>query len=862
MPTGGWREVSALEELIAEASSELARDPEGARLLLDRASAHPDRSANDQATVEIETLLGTIAVERGEVGEAIHRFQRARLAALTVGLPLEERRALLGRTSALLVAGEYRDVITIVRGVLDGLEGESRLDEELATRLHLHAHRQLGAALAITGEFAAGVRSLDLADELARLIGDPFEVAQVGYLRGRKMLLAGMVHRGIEQLSRSRSQFLSIGAEVWADRVVVAIAEALTGIGRAIPAMELLEAVRPALEGHPRTIAEHDLARSGALLGAGLGDEACLAAIAARDAFRDMAHLGSAAMSELALARAAIRIGRFEAAHQALASAAAIARRCEFVQAAEQARLLQAAVAYAEGDQETADAIARQLRDATASPPNRAWAQLLIVRTTEDLDEAEELIADTAAIADRLGQPELRIRLRIERARHLRRTGALQEALDELRAAAEFVGSPAHNQLPGMQGHSPAGDATDLLVRMLLEDGGHASVTEAWTRVRRAKRVSLTVLHRHSDRWRVDGETDPAAVCLGLDELLERALSRTATGSIPIVTEAAPPVPQAAGIEYYVLGADIACFVLRDGFVSGTILRGVAAESARLTTAWQHECILMAATGPRDGDAGSAVLDALYDLLVAPVEDWLADLGDEPLQVLGHRHLHALPGAALLSRGAPWRERLPGVGQGPCPEPVAAAAPVATLVLAVPDDDAPGIGREAAMIAQTLPGAEVYVDGDATTTVLAKRADAVDVVHIAAHGRFRRGNPLYSAVHLGDGWLRAADLINGQVVLTGRVVVLSACVSGRSSDRMPDPIGLVWAALLAGAQGVVASLWPVDDMVTLQLMTRFYEALAQGRHPRTALADAQRAVAAEHPHPYFWAAFQYFANER
>jgi CHAT domain-containing protein len=47
------------------------------------------------------------------------------------------------------------------------------------------------------------------------------------------------------------------------------------------------------------------------------------------------------------------------------------------------------------------------------------------------------------------------------------------------------------------------------------------------------------------------------------------------------------------------------------------------------------------------------------------------------------------------------------------------------------------------------------------------------------------------------------------------------------------------AFLAAGSACVLASLWPVDDLATALLMTKFYEVLFEGRRPPEALRQAQ-----------------------
>ena len=72
-----------------------------------------------------------------------------------------------------------------------------------------------------------------------------------------------------------------------------------------------------------------------------------------------------------------------------------------------------------------------------------------------------------------------------------------------------------------------------------------------------------------------------------------------------------------------------------------------------------------------------------------------------------------------------------------------------------------------------------------------------------------------------------------------------------------DWVGLVQAFLFAGAENVVATLWPVQDVATARFMERFYEGLARGQGEADALAEAQRTVLRDPNtrHPFYWAGF-------
>ena len=68
-------------------------------------------------------------------------------------------------------------------------------------------------------------------------------------------------------------------------------------------------------------------------------------------------------------------------------------------------------------------------------------------------------------------------------------------------------------------------------------------------------------------------------------------------------------------------------------------------------------------------------------------------------------------------------------------------------------------------------------------------------------------------------------------------------------------IGLARGFFLAGAPALAVSLWMVDDAATAELMIAFYRALLAGLRPAAALRQAQVALLASHPHPFYWAPF-------
>jgi CHAT domain-containing protein len=130
------------------------------------------------------------------------------------------------------------------------------------------------------------------------------------------------------------------------------------------------------------------------------------------------------------------------------------------------------------------------------------------------------------------------------------------------------------------------------------------------------------------------------------------------------------------------------------------------------------------------------------------------------------------------------------------------------------------------------------------------------IVHLAAHASFDADHPLGSVLHLADGDLSARDLVGSWS--TSELVVLSACESGTGSAILGgEVLGLAIELLRSGVQGVIASIWPVDDAATAYLMQQFYTALANGLSTPRALAKAMTDTKAQSgwSRPYYWAGF-------
>jgi CHAT domain-containing protein/tetratricopeptide (TPR) repeat protein len=279
------------------------------------------------------------------------------------------------------------------------------------------------------------------------------------------------------------------------------------------------------------------------------------------------------------------------------------------------------------------------------------------------------------------------------------------------------------------------------------------------------------------------------------------------------------------------------------------------------------------------------ILGQLYDELVGPFAAQLAGSRPARLAVVPHGVLHQAPFHAFFDGERYLLERFL-IGYAPsatvlllCQQRNLRRHGTA-VVVGVSDPLIPHVTREVLGVAGRVAGAELLLDDRATVAALQACVTDCRLLHLACHGLFRADNPNFSALKLADGWLTAADV--AQMSFDNAFVALSACESGRSEALGGDEIiGMIRSFLGAGAAGLAVSLWLVEDETTAELMTSFYShveaatnvsraaagaapsvgGVSEFRDPELgysiALREAQLALKARHPHPYYWAPFVY-----
>ncbi len=108
-----------------------------------------------------------------------------------------------------------------------------------------------------------------------------------------------------------------------------------------------------------------------------------------------------------------------------------------------------------------------------------------------------------------------------------------------------------------------------------------------------------------------------------------------------------------------------------------------------------------------------------------------------------------------------------------------------------------------------------------------------------------------------DGILTALEA-SGLNLWGTKLVVLSACDTGLGEVRNGEGVyGLRRAFVLAGAESMIMSLWPVSDYATRKLMTDYYKNLKQGMGRGAALRQVQLDMLRRNRqlHPFYWANF-------
>lgn len=302
------------------------------------------------------------------------------------------------------------------------------------------------------------------------------------------------------------------------------------------------------------------------------------------------------------------------------------------------------------------------------------------------------------------------------------------------------------------------------------------------------------------------------------------------------------------------------------------------------------------------------LLQDLHQLLITPIEDLLPNpqgTNQNRLIIIPHRSLFLLPFPALQDAQGKYlidkytlqtapsiqvlqltqqqSQRVSGQEFLIVGNPT---MPVVTLPGVAPQklDNLPGAETEAKAIAQIF-NTSAITGSQATKSAIIRRMPQAKIIHLATHGllddfsgagvpgalAFAPANnpPLNTPVNgsttnsatnpppnisqQNQGLLTASEILN--LRLSSKLVVLSACDTGRGKITGDGVIGLARSFIAAGTASVLVSLWAVPDAPTAELMQVFYQQFQANPDEAIALQQAMVDTKAKYPHPKDWAAF-------
>uniref|UniRef100_T1J2M9 Uncharacterized protein n=1 Tax=Strigamia maritima TaxID=126957 RepID=T1J2M9_STRMM len=319
---------------------------------------------------------------------------------------------------------------------------------------------------------------------------------------------------------------------------------------------------------------------------------------------------------------------------------------------------------------------------------------------------------------------------------------------------------------------------------------------------------------------------------------------------------------------------------------------------------------------------GPACLNALYDILIAPIENFLPTTQPRDLLLVLEGDLYLIPFSVL--KGSTHSEYLcenytllvtPSISslctslrsnQKPTSETTSAlVVGNPRLLSSITDqwgwENAPYAEQEANQVADIL-GTTAMVNSLATKETVLRQMPQVECVHFATHISWKlsalvlspgdvvdpppssskrlshtesvsgleneddANSEVTSSLDLpalSEFLLTAADILN--MKLNARLVVVSSCHTRNHHGKASADgiVALTRALLAAGVQCVMVSLWPVPDTAVQIFLRTFYSSLLQGSRISRALNEAMHTVqnTKQFAHPANWAGFVLIGND-
>jgi CHAT domain-containing protein len=236
----------------------------------------------------------------------------------------------------------------------------------------------------------------------------------------------------------------------------------------------------------------------------------------------------------------------------------------------------------------------------------------------------------------------------------------------------------------------------------------------------------------------------------------------------------------------------------------------------------------------------------LYQWLVAPLEEDLQKLNVSNLVYITDKGLRSIPLAALHD-GKEFIVQRYSVGLMPSLSltdtrytDIRQSQVLAMGASEFSDNSPlPAVPIELQAIAQTWRGKSFLNQEFTLNNLKAQRAKTpYGIIHLATHAQFLPGKPDNSYIQLSDRKLPPMQLPSlGWINPSVELLVLSACRTALGDEQVE--LGFAGLAVQAGVKSALASLWYVNDIGTLGLMSEFYQQLKDAPIKAEALRQAQ-----------------------
>jgi CHAT domain-containing protein len=494
------------------------------------------------------------------------------------------------------------------------------------------------------------------------------------------------------------------------------------------------------------------------------------------------------------------------------------------------------------------------------------------------------LVAQEEALrrAESVGETLEAAALRLELAETLRRLDRLSDAFACAEAAAAFaekssaleLGWRAEAELARVAALDGDGEREEKHLRRTIEtiEKAEANLDEEGLHVRLADAMqehhdALVAHLARAGRWRDALFASERSRARALRQLWQRRWSPEPTEppacSEPSSEELHRALRDRTLIVYHALPASLIVWALEEGgkvtvrevLVARSALAERVEELRRLLATERHEFAGKDSGCSRLADA----LNGLYGLLLEPLAEVLNRHEGQELSIVPHGPLIEVPFCALRDGEGRFLVERFSLTHALCLSQVLRAravdAPGRVLLLGDPAPDDSSWGRlpaaaeevreVAALLAKSGASLDVLCASSASEAAFRRLAPRSAWLHIAAHAVQeceRSDAPALLLARTGaesfeDGRLGADEV--AQLKLAGAVVVLSGCETARGEITSDGALGLMRSFFSAGASGVAASLWRMEDGAARSLMVRFYRALADGESVAGALRQAQ-----------------------